>query len=145
MAIIDDAIEAYVAFFEELTPGSLDLLETLCTPDVRFRDPFNDVRGLAAMRRVFEKMFEDVREPRFVVTDRAVSGQVCYLRWEFTFLQPRGGAPWRILGMTEVHFDESGRVAAHLDHWDSGSQLYARLPVLGTMVRWVRRRLSVEP
>lgn len=145
MTALDTAIRAYVAFFEGLTPASLDRLETLCTSDVRFRDPFNEVQGVAALRKVFEKMFEDVREPRFLVTDRAVSGQVCYLRWEFAFRPARGGAPRRILGMSEVHFDETGRVTAHLDHWDSGGQIYARLPLLGPVIRWVRRRLSVDP
>ncbi len=75
--------------------------------------------------------------------DRAVSGRVAYLRWDFSFVPRRGGAPWRIEGMSEVHFDAEGRVTAHLDHWDSGSQFYGRLPVLRHVIALIRRRLSV--
>lgn len=141
---LEAAVEAYVAFYESLTPKSLERLAGLCAPDVRFRDPFNDVTGLPAYRAILERMFVDLREPRFLVRDRALSGRVAYLRWDFTFSSRKGGAPWSIEGMTEVHFDETGRVAAHLDHWDSGAQFYARLPVLGSLIGLVRKRLAVR-
>lgn len=138
------AAAAYIAFYETLTPRSLDRLTQLCTAEVRFRDPFNEVTGVAAYRAVLEKMFEDLVEPRFIVQDQACSGQVCYLRWTFTFRMSPKGAPWVIEGMSEVHFDAEGRVTDHLDHWDSGAQFYARLPVVGWLIRWVRRRIALR-
>ena len=77
--------------------------------------------------------------------DRALSGRIAYLRWDFSFAPRKGGRPWHIEGMTEVHFDEQDRVAAHLDHWDSGSQFYGRLPLLRHAIGLVRRRLSLTP
>ena len=142
---LEAAVAAYVAFYEGMTPDSLDRLEELCSPSVRFRDPFNDVTGVAAYRAILARMFEDVAAPRFTVIDRALSGRVAYLRWDFTFQPRKGGAPWRIEGMSEVHFDDQGRVAAHLDHWDSGSQFYGRLPLLRHLIGLIRKRLSVEP
>ena len=141
---IEQAAAAYARFYEDLTPDTIARLRAICTPDVRFRDPFNDVTGIDSYVAVLEKMFEDIAEPRFRVVDKALSGRVCYLRWDFSFRLKRGGAPWRFEGMSEVHFDEAGLVAAHLDHWDSGGQFYARLPVLGWLIRQVRRRLAVE-
>lgn len=52
------------------------------------------------------------------------------------------GAAWPVDGVSEVHLTPDGKVAAHLDHWDAGSQFYARLPVLGFLIRLVRRRLA---
>ena len=52
------------------------------------------------------------------------------------------GAPWHVDGVTELHFAADGRVDSHLDYWDSGSQFYAHLPVLGWVVRKVRQRLQ---
>ena len=137
------AVAAYAAFYERLTPETIDQLDALCAPTIRFRDPFNDVTGLAAYKTILARMFQDVDEPRFVVADWALSGRVAYLRWDFTF-KPRGrGQIWHFEGMTEVRFDEQGRIAAHLDHWDSGSQFYARLPLIGALIRRIRKRLSV--
>ena len=140
---LEAAVAAYVDFYEGLTPDSLGQLETLCAPEVRFRDPFNDVTGVAAYRAILARMFEDVAAPRFAVIDRAVSDRVAYLRWDFSFTPLKGGAPWHIEGMTELHFDEQDRVIAHLDHWDSGSQFYGRLPVLRHAIGFIRKRLAV--
>ncbi len=140
---LEAAVASYVAFYESLTPDSLDRLDALCAPQVRFRDPFNDVTGVEAYRAILARMFEDVAAPRFEVVDRALSGRIAYLRWDFSFTPLKGGPPWHIEGMTELHFDEQDLVAAHLDHWDSGSQFYGRLPVLRHAIGFIRKRLAV--
>ena len=142
---VETAVAAYVSFYENLTPESLVRLDELCDPDVRFRDPFNDVTGITAYRAIMAAMFEHVSAPSFEVSDWALSDRVAYLRWTFTFTPKKGGAPWRIEGMSEVHFDQRGPVVVHLDHWDSGSQFYARLPLLRSLIGFVRKRLAVGP
>ena len=138
-----ETIEAYVAFFENLSPESLHRLDALCAPDVRFNDPFNDVHGVAHFRAVLAKMFHDVAEPHFEVTDRALSKHACYLRWVFTYRVAGSNAKLRrIEGVSEIHFDATGKVTAHIDHWDAGAQIYERIPVLGALVRMVKRRMS---
>jgi len=140
---VHEALDAYVAFFEGLSPELLHRLDELCAPEVRFRDPFNDVSGIAAFRAVLAKMFHDVAEPRFEVTDRATSSQACYLRWTFTFrgVGSNDGLR-RIEGVSEVQLNAAGKVVAHIDHWDAGAQIYERVPLLGSLVRMVKRRLS---
>ena len=142
---LEAAVAAYVSFYESLTRENLDRLDRLCVPDVRFRDPFNDVTGIAAYRAILADMFERVTAPRFEVSDWAISGRIAYLRWSFAFTPKNGGTAWHFEGMSEVHFDEQGRVATHLDHWDSGSQFYGRLPLLGRLIGLVRKRLAVGP
>lgn len=144
MTDISSKAAAYAAYFERVSLDNLNELRDLCAPDVRFRDPFNDVRGHDQIVRVFAKMYEDVAEPTFEVIDNAVSGSNSYIRWVFRFKNKKNGAPFSIDGMTEVHFDDAGRVTAHLDHWDVASQLYERVPVLGTVLRAIRRRLALK-
>jgi hypothetical protein len=136
---------AYAAYFERVSPDNLDELRTLCAPNVRFRDPFNDVRGDDQIVRIFAQMFDDVAEPAFEVVDTATSGLKSYLRWIFRFKNKKSGKAFSIDGMTEVHFDSDGRVVAHLDHWDAASQLYEHAPVLGRVLRMIRRRLALKP
>jgi hypothetical protein len=67
---------------------------------------------------------------------------VAFIRWDFTF-KPKGSRDtivWQ--GMSEVHFGIAGRVVAHYDHWDAG-QLYEKIPILGAMIRFVRRKMTV--
>lgn len=139
--MIDDAAEAYIRFYETMTPESLAKLDDLVVDDVWFRDPFNDVRGAEAMRRIFIHMFEHVRGPRFYVTHRAFDGRICFLRWRLVaHVRMMGNEPWTVEGVSEIHFDDYGRVTVHLDHWDAASQFYERLPVIGRVFRFIRSR-----
>jgi steroid delta-isomerase len=142
MTSVEEAARAYALFFEHLTPEGIVQISELCVPEIRFRDPFNDVIGIEAYRRVLEKMFEDTVEPTFIVRDIALSGDTAYMRWEFQFKLKQGGADWYIDGVSEVCFDADGRVASHIDHWDSGRQFYEKLPILGALIRMVKRRLA---
>lgn len=144
----DAALVRYCEFFERVTPAELAQLDALFSADARFVDPFNDVRGLPAIRGVFERMFERCVEVRFEVHDALRHDDVALLHWTMRFRPaPRrpGAAPgreWTLRGMSRVVFAADGRVAEHVDHWDSGSQLYAKLPIVGAVIRWLQRRLA---
>ena len=68
-------------FYETLTPAALPGLDQLYAPDARFKDPFNEVAGTAAIGRIFAHMFATTEAPRFEVTDcieqgeQAIAGQ----------------------------------------------------------------------
>ncbi len=137
----DPRLARLAMFYESLTPESLDQLGELYSPSARFIDPFNDVTGLAALRQVFAHMFETLEAPRFVVLEALASEHSGFLLWTFHFRRS-GGHEHQILGTTHLRFDETGRVLLHHDHWDAARQLYETLPVLGALLRWLRRRLS---
>ncbi|ACI98030.1 nuclear transport factor 2 family protein [Rhodospirillum centenum] len=138
---VEAALDAYVRYFEALTPDTLDRLDRLAVPDIHFKDPFNEFRSRDRLKLVFGRMFQRVDSPRFIVRDHAISGQTAYLRWTLTF-RSRGPRPWSIEGMSEVRFDHAGRAVSHVDHWDAAEQLYERLPVLGTVLRLIKARLA---
>jgi len=75
-----------IAFFETLTPNTLDQLPQVYAADARFKDPFNDVRGLPAIRGILAHMFVALRQPRFVITRQVAQGADCFLTWDFYFL-----------------------------------------------------------
>lgn len=143
---LDAAMAAYEAYFADLTPETVAELRDLAVADMRFRDPFNDVQGVEKVVRLLQMSFEDTEGMRFEFIDRAVSDHVCYYRWRCLFTpkrMPKSGI-WTLDGMSEVAFDGEGRVVSHIDHWDASTQFYARLPVVGGIIRLVRRRLAVD-
>lgn len=130
-------LDAYIAAFEALTPDRLDTLRGVCSENVRFVDPFNDVQGVEAFIAVFRHMYQMLDDAVFDVTDRAVGSDASYIRWILSARRKGNSARFTITGMSEIHFDGSGRAILHVDHWDAAAQLYERVPVLG----WVLRRL----
>lgn len=133
-------VAALVVFYETLQPASLVRIGELYAPDARFKDPFNEVVGTAAISRIFEHMFATVAAPRFVVTTRIVQGREAMLGWDFHLRL--SGRDTVIRGVTHLQFDEAGRVVLHRDYWDAAEELYARLPIIGGLMRWLRRKLS---
>ena len=137
-------VDALIEFFHALTPQSVARFPEFYSADAYFKDPFNEVRGLAAVQRIFTHMFEQVGEPRFVVSERVVDDGGAMLIWTFSFRSVRlgGGGTQVIRGMSHLKFDASGKVNYHRDYWDAAEELYMKLPVLGMLMRGLRRALA---
>ena len=136
------ALARLVAFYESIGPGDVARIDALYAPDAYFKDPFNEVRDVASIRRIFVHMFEQVDAPRFEVTLAIEQGADAMLVWDFRFAfrRPLPAGPRCIRGCTHVRFDDAGRVAWHRDYWDAAEELYAKLPLVGAAVRLLRRR-----
>ena len=138
------ATERIAHWFETLTPEALAGIGDLYAPDARFKDPFNEVQGLAAIRAVFEHMYQSLDEPRFVVTSRLVDGDQCFLVWEFRFRFKRFDrtTPQAVRGGSHLVLAADGRIRVHRDYWDAAEELYEKMPVLGRLMRWLRRQAA---
>ncbi|MDB5931091.1 MAG: nuclear transport factor 2 family protein [Polaromonas sp.] len=129
-------------FFEHLTPADIDRLGAFYTPEAYFKDPFNEVRGLTDIGQVFSHMFESLEQPRFMVTGCIVDGSQCFLTWDFLFHFKRHarGTLQTVRGGSHLLFNEAGLVEFHRDYWDAAEELYEKLPLLGSLMRWLKRR-----
>lgn len=140
-------IERAIDFFEQLQPTDLSRMGDIYATQARFKDPFNDVQGVAAITRIFAHMFEQLNEPRFVVTQRVVHDTQCFVTWDFLFSSPsvQQGAPQCIRGATHFQLTlENGlwRISLHRDYWDAAEELYEKLPLIGPVLRWLKRRMA---
>ena len=142
MAPQHPAAARVIAFFEALTPATLAQLEEIYTPQVYFKDPFNEVRGLQEVRRIFAHMYEALEQPRFVVTDCIAQGDQCFLTWnfEFRFKNFDRTSLQTIRGGSHLKFTAGGQVDFHRDYWDAAEELYEKLPLLGSLMRWLKER-----
>lgn len=142
MTLTDDPrIARLKEFFETLSPAALARLDEFYAPDARFKDPFNEVTGVPAIRAIFAGMYRQVDRPRFVVTRSFGQGDDAFLGWDFNF-RFKGAASQEqtIRGATHIQFSMDGRIALHRDYWDAAEELYEKLPVVGSLMRWLKRR-----
>jgi ketosteroid isomerase-like protein len=139
----DPRVARVVRLFETLAPDDVARLGEHYDDDAFFKDPFNAVRGVPAIQRVFAHMFESLDEPRFVVVDVVAQGDDCFLTWDFLFRMRRFDRRLQtVRGATHLRWGASGRIAMHRDYWDAAEELYEKLPLLGALMRWLRRRAS---
>ena len=137
---MDAALAQLVHFFETLSPQGVRQIGSIYAVDARFRDPFNDVQGLAAIEAIFADMFQRTRSPRFEITSSVQQADHAFVAWDFIF--GLGRRELRVQGCSHLYFDSAGLVAVHRDYWDAAGELYEQLPLLGVLMRAVRRRLS---
>lgn len=131
-------LEKYAAIYAQLSPQTLNELRTVTTADISFTDPFTTIIGQDELCAYMGKMFEGAKGATFTISHVMVCRDMGFLRWHFSARVPVIGL-WEFTGMSEVTFNNDGtRIATHRDHWDSGSEFYARIPVL----RWFIRRLA---
>jgi hypothetical protein len=66
------------------------------------------------------------------------------LLWQFHF-HARFGLRERaqiIHGASHLRFDDAGLVVLHRDYWDAAEELYAKLPLLGMLMRALAGKLA---
>jgi ketosteroid isomerase-like protein len=139
----DVRVARVVAMFESITPADVSRLGEFYASDARFKDPFNDVRGVPAIEKVFAHMFVALDAPRFVVRDIVAEGDQCFLTWDFLFRFRRFSRDEQLVhGGSHLRFDAQGRVALHRDYWDAAEELYEKLPGIGGFMRFLKRRAN---
>ena len=138
------AVTRVIAFFESLSPADVATIGRFYAPQARFKDPFNEVVGVTAIQGIFAHMFEALEQPRFVVTGRVVQGQQCFLTWDFLFAFKdfHKGVTQTVRGASHLVLDEQGLVSLHRDYWDAAEELYEKLPVVGALMRWLKKRAN---
>jgi len=130
-----------IDFFQSISADSARTLSQIYTDDVWFKDPFNEVQGLEQVSHIFTHMFEQVDAPRFVVTHSVLQDDQAFLTWDFLFRMRRFSDDEQcIRGATHVRFASDGRVAYHRDYWDAAEELYEKLPVVSSLMRWLKTR-----
>jgi len=88
-------------------------------------------------------MFKALDAPRFQILSVVAQGDEVFLTWDFNFrTRGRGAAAMCIHGASQLRFDAAGQVAWHRDYWDAAEELYEKLPVLGALMRWLKRRAA---
>jgi len=138
------AVERIAVFFESLTPQSVERFAEFYTEDAYFKDPFNVVQGVPAIQGIFRHMYVNLHEPRFVVTGRVVDGNQLMLTWDFHFRFRRfsPGQPQVIHGASHLRLAHDGRIRYHRDYWDAAEELYEKLPLVGGLMRWLKKRAN---
>jgi steroid Delta-isomerase len=138
------ALSRFVDYWQTLTPATVENINTVYAADATFRDPFNEVVGIEKIRHIFADMFVRLDAPRFNILETIEEPHGALLIWDFTFriktLKPELAR--RIHGSSHIRFDAEGRVQYHRDYWDAAGELYEQLPLIGALMRWLKKRAA---
>lgn len=137
-------LDPLIRFYSDFTPQSVARFGEFYSANAYFKDPFNEVRGIDPIQRIFSHMFSQVAEPSFIITDKVVDESGALLVWELCFRMKRWGKGESqvMRGASHLKFDAAGKVCYHRDYWDTAEELYMKLPIMGSILRCFRKALS---
>lgn len=137
---LDTATQALKIQYENVQPNTVDHLIALYAKDAVFKDPFQEVKGQAHIKEIFLKMFEQLDAPKFVVLEvMRQHNSACFV-WEFQFQFKRWNTtPKSFTGVSWLKFNPEHLVISHIDFWDPAEGIYEHLPVIGSLMRGLKK------
>ena len=108
-------------------------------PDAWFNDTIATEAGIEAIEKYLHRTAEGAEKVSATINDVAVSGSDCYVRWtmEVRTKNLAGGRPIITEGVSQLRFDDEGRIVLHQDFWNPATGIYQHLPLLGPAIRFV--------
>ncbi|WP_110603365.1 MULTISPECIES: nuclear transport factor 2 family protein [Salinicola] len=137
-----ESLTHFCTLFQPLTSSGLPALEECYSDDVDFADPLHRHVGRDNLMAYYADLMEGVRHCHFEFHDRQLLGATSFLTWTMELAHPRlrGGRNISVAGCSHLQW-QGQRVCRHRDYFDVGAMLYEHLPVVGWMVKGVKKRL----
>jgi hypothetical protein len=139
------ALDRFAAFFSSFAADRIErLLPATYAADVYFNDTLKAIRGRDTLAHYLAESAAAVEACRVEILDTTRTAQGEYLvRWKMMirFKRFRRGVDTWSLGMSHLRFDAQGLVVYHQDYWNAADGLYEHVPLLGGMIRAIKRRL----
>lgn len=133
-------LDEFGLFFKKVTLDSLERLDELYHPEAEFIDPAHRLKGVPEIRLFWTRLLETVISCETDILDSTRDGPRCYSRWNMRIRHPRvkRGHPIEVMGMSALVIQDE-KVIRHQDFYCMGELLYEHLPVLGRVVRAIKK------
>lgn len=135
-------VQQFVDMYQVLNKHNLHLLAEVYAAEIRFTDPLHQIEGLSALQRYFAGLYANVESLRFEIETVITAGDDAALTWVMHFTHPKlnGGQVISVSGMTHLRKGDD-KIVCHRDYFDAGQMLYRHVPLLGTAINIINRRL----
>ncbi len=136
-------IHTVARFYSELNKDNLNRLEEIYHSNVVFEDAAHRIESYHSLLTYFQNLYQNVDRCQFDIAEQYQSGNAGFLTWTMHLQHPNlaGGNQVNVKGISHLKFDE-GKIIYHRDYFDLGEMLYENLPLLGSVIRMIKRRLG---
>lgn len=133
-------IDTFKNYFESLSDTDGARIETFYADDIQFQDPLRKINGLENLRIYHKQFRKNLLHGGFRYTQQTLLHDKAYLSWklELEYIMPRK----RVLvsGITVLLIAD--KIISHRDYYDAGALFYENLPIVGPVIRALKRQLS---
>ncbi len=136
-------IDEFKMTYMHLSKDNLYLLDKIYSLEATFIDPFNQIKMLSNIKVYFAALYENVEKISFEFVDSNTLDGSHYITWNMHLTHPKinAGKEYCVPGISHLKTDAQQKITYHRDYFDAGIMLYEKLPVLGNIIRWIKRKL----
>jgi hypothetical protein len=133
----------------------IEELSQIYSDNVIFIDPIAHHSGISAVENYFTKLLDDAQyctftihsieqtvptKPEISKSQDIASYIVC---WKMVFTSPRinKGQPIDVDGITQLKC-QGNQIIYHRDYYDLGQMVYENVPLLGRIIKYIKRKLG---
>ena len=135
-------ISDFIKLISTFDSDSLRDLPKIYSPTIEFEDPINTVQGLDNLYLMFEDLLKVFSEIEIQVKETSSTDHTAFVRWLMTYRFRK--KKYSIDGVTHLKFDSSGLICKHKDYWDASFPLYGTFPMLGSLMRGIKKIAAVK-
>lgn len=142
-----DKVEFTQKFFNALHGGSMDLVEIFYHPQAHFSDPIGEHSGVSDIKKYYAGIYGPVTAIRFEFKKPLMVGNDLALEWTMFYKSSKlkGGQEIVVDGLSKISFDPiTNQAIKHRDYFDVGSMVYEHVPLLGSIVRYIKNMLITK-
>jgi hypothetical protein len=141
---VDDIEKKFLNLFADFKLGATEeIIRQTYAKEFYFNDTFKVLDNIEDLIPYMVDTAAMVKSTTVDVLDVANSGTDYYIRWVMVmeFDVKRKDIYSKSIGMTQLRFNQKGKIIFHQDYWDSTEGFYQHLPYIGYFIRKVRSKL----
>lgn len=137
-------LERSMEFFDKLDSAHLDLVDQFYDKNTVFQDPVHQLKGSEAVKGYYAGLYKNVEAIRFEYGKSTESSDTVILTWRMHLKASAIDSKEIIVdGVSLITFGGAeGKVISHRDYFDMGEFIYERVPILKSVIGYIKRKLS---
>ncbi|MFT5940098.1 MAG: hypothetical protein ACI8R9_002223 [Paraglaciecola sp.] len=136
-------LQDFVRFYQQLDNNSAKQLCKLYGEKITLIDPVSTHKGLPALERYFTSLLSNTRSCNFIIQELNQQEDTAFVTWQMSFAHPKlkKGKLIQVDGISRILIKDN-KIVFQRDYYDLGNMLYEHLPIIGYLVRYLKRKLA---
>ncbi len=141
-------VHRFKRLYQQLNAGNAhgSLIDQVYSPEMVFEDSFHRIEGVPDFKAYCASVYENLSYCHFEFHQSWINQEDAMLIWTMRYAHPRlnKGNEITLEGASHIRFDNiryEGKVYYHRDYFDGGRLLYEHVPLLGSVIKQLKKRM----
>ena len=136
--------EKIISFYNQFNGKNLEILNQFYSDDVQFQDPITKTDGLDQLKKHYTKSYQNIKLIRFDFSEFIQTDNKYSCTWVMNVAVNglNGGKEFQVSGISILYFNSEGLITYHRDYFDLSEMVYEKLPLIGSVIGQIKKRLQ---